>query len=65
MFVRAPAGELRQILKDLFRVGVKDVGTIAVYEDAIFVVVIVSIPPDVTAAIDQKNFLPKAASHSF
>lgn len=51
VFVGSPLGELRKVLKNLARIGVKNVGAVFVYEDAVVVVMVVCVAADVVAGI--------------
>ena len=59
MLVRAPLGELRQVVEDVARVGVEDVRPVLVHEDAGLVVVIVGVAADVRAAVADQHLLAR------
>ena len=62
MLVESPLRELREMIEDHLRVGVKDMRPIAMDEDARIVVVVVCVAADVGSAIDQHNALVAAGS---
>ena len=55
VFVWPPRGEPRQILEDAFPVGVEDVRSIPVHQQAVFVQFVVGIAPDVRPLVDDVN----------
>ncbi len=57
MLVRAPLGELGEIVDDALGIGMEDVRAVAVDQHAGFVVMIVGIAADVRPAIDHQHAL--------
>src|SRR5207244_1412104 len=55
MFIRTPVGEAAQVLEDTLGVGVEDMRSVGVDENAVFVVLIVRISPNMGALIDNQN----------
>ena len=64
MLVVAPRGELRQVLHDLVRVGVEDVRTVFVHQDAGLVVVVEGVAGDVVALVDDEHALAHAVGET-
>ena len=58
VLVGAPLGEAREIGRDLVRVGVEDVGPVAVDEDAVGIVLVEGVAAHMRAAVDQQHPLP-------
>src|SRR3954447_530596 len=57
MLVRAPLGELREVLDDAIGVGVEDVRPVPMDEDARVVVLVVRVAADMRAAVDDEDAL--------
>jgi len=57
MLIGSPLRELGEILEDLERICVKDVGTIFMNKYTIVIIVVVGIPPDMGALLDNEYFL--------
>ena len=51
-----PGSELEKIVKYLFIVRVECMGTIGLYEDAVFIIAVVYIPTDVRAFFNDENW---------
>src|SRR5690242_8911940 len=64
MLVRSPIRERRQVSKDAYRAGMKDVRTILMNQNARFVVPIIGIPADVRAAIANEHLLAEPRSEA-
>lgn len=58
-------GKVRQILKYIAGIGMKDVRSVLVYENARLVVVIVGIPPNVRSRVNDQNLLPQLTRKPF
>jgi uncharacterized protein (UPF0179 family) len=65
MLIRTPFGEPRKIFEYFARVRMKDMRAILMDQDAGFVVVVVSIAPDVWALVTQNYFFVGAAGETF
>jgi hypothetical protein len=57
VLIRAPLGELRQVLEDVGRVRVEDVRAVRVDQDPRVVVAVVGVATDVRALVDDENAL--------
>ena len=57
VLIRVPLGELRQVLEDRLRVRVEDVRPVLMHEDARVVVVVVRVPADMRAFVDNQDLL--------
>src|SRR4051812_47510430 len=65
MLIRAPGGEAREVIENLFRVRVKDMRPVFVDEDPGRVVFIVSVSADVIAAVTKQNGFSQATAEPF
>jgi hypothetical protein len=64
VFVGTPEGEFREIVENVSRIRVKDVGTVFVDQQSRLIVMIVGIPPDVGPPIYDHYFLPEVSGHA-
>src|SRR5215210_931393 len=60
VLVPAPFGEVGEVIYDAPRVGVEDMRPVAVYQDAVLVVLVICVPPDVGAPVDHVDPLARA-----
>ncbi len=65
MFVGTPSGELRKVLKHIPRVGMKDVRAVFMNQNAVIVIVVVGVPTDVVAPVNNQDFFTCLACQSF
>jgi hypothetical protein len=65
MLVTAPCGKARQVIENLWRIGVENVRAVFVHENAGRVVMIECISTDVVASIANEHGLPQTACETF
>ncbi len=65
VLVEAPTGEAGKVGEDLFVIGVKNMGAVAVHENPLPAVTVAGIPPDVIPLLHQAHALFKNRAYSF
>ena len=57
MFVGSPIGKTRQLVEDDLAVGVEDMRSVSMNQDAVFIVEIIGIPGDMRSSVAKKHAL--------
>ena len=65
MLIGTPVGELREVVEDLFRLGVEDVRTVQMNQDAMLVVEVIGVAGDVRALVDDEHTLAQTVGEPF